>query len=424
MLLFGKYLVECGALTRPQLVDATQSQVIFGGRLGTNLVERGYLQVDELERHLSDYLGVPVAPSEWLEHPDPAALKKLSADLATRHAIFPLALEKQTLHLAMSDPRNPDQIDDSAFATGLQIQPYVISESRLTGLLERHYQIRSEVRYIDVGSELGHEQPSSGASLEAPASGSIGIATAEREAVVDPLSGDQELIDEEAFTALQADWQNTRMGVAAEGGPVSLAGPPPETFEAMSKATPTSTDSSMADDVAIRLQAEPDPRGAALAAVALESALTSADDRDRVVRVALRLARLHARAAALFVVRGDMIAAFCGDGEAIETDLDGLLVPLAAETIFAAAATSRQPWRGRPPTAGTSRRVLNALGRRDIRDALVLPITVREHVINLLYVDNEGEPLAETAVAALRALGDCVAKAYERLIIDRKAKFT
>lgn len=268
-----------------------------------------------------------------MEHPEPAALKKVSADLVTRHGIFPLALEKQTLHLAMSDPRNPDQVDDSAFATGLHIQPYVISELRLTELLERHYRIRRETRYNDVGSELGHGRHASGAPHETPASGSVGIAADECEGVVDPLGADQELIDGEAFTALQADWQNMQMGMAGEGGPASLPEPPPPTSEAMPKTTPTrtdasvQTDSSVADDVAARLQAEPDPRGAALAAVTLES-------------------------------------------------------------------------------------------------ALVLPIAVRQRVINLLYVDNEGEPLAETAVAALCALGGCVSQAYERLIVERKARFT
>ena len=423
MVLFGRFLLERGVITRPQLLEATQSQVVFGGRLGTNLVELGYLQVEELERHLSDHLGVPVAPREWLEDPDPDALKGMPAHLVTRHGVFPLAVEKQTLHLAMSDPRDPHQIDDSAFATGLRIEPYVISEIRLAGLLERHYGIRRQTRYIEVDSERSHGLHAGKDPDEARTPPPAAPACDEPESVVDPLAADQELIDEAAFDALQAEWQSGQMGAAGGSGHVTLPSPGPTTTEAATESMPAPSGSPVADDLAARLQAETDPRGAALAAVAFESALTKADDRDRVGRLALRLARLHARAAATFVVRGDVIAAFQGDGETIDSDIEGLLIPLRAETIFAAVAASGQPWRGRPPAAGPDGRVLGALGRRDVRESVVLPIAVRGRVINLLYADNEGEPLAETSVAALGALCRCVAQAYERLILDHKTKF-
>jgi hypothetical protein len=53
----------------------------------------------------------------------------------------------------------------------------------------------------------------------------------------------------------------------------------------------------------------------------------------------------------------------------------------------------------------------------------VHPIAIRARVINLLYADNGAEPLAETSVAALAALCGCVARAYERLILERKYRF-
>ena len=36
---FGGYLIGRGVITAAQLEEATQAQVIFGGRLGTNLIE-------------------------------------------------------------------------------------------------------------------------------------------------------------------------------------------------------------------------------------------------------------------------------------------------------------------------------------------------------------------------------------------------
>ena len=50
----------------------------------------------------------------------------------------------------------------------------------------------------------------------------------------------------------------------------------------------------------------------------------------------------------------------------------------------------------------------------------MLPLAIRDRVVNVLYADNGDQPLPETAVAALEAVGTCVSKAYERIIHYRK----
>src|SRR5262249_32818003 len=131
------------------LEDATQVMVVFGGRLGTVLVEAGLLTLDEVEEHLAGHLGVPRAPIERLSRPDPAALAALPARLAQQHRLCPLWLEKRRLHAAMLEPQNPSRVDEVAFATGLSVTPYVVAERRLVDLLEQHYGIRPDARFSD-----------------------------------------------------------------------------------------------------------------------------------------------------------------------------------------------------------------------------------------------------------------------------------
>ena len=47
---FGKYLATKGLISPEQLDEATQALVVFGGRLGTNLIELGYLRIDQVEQ--------------------------------------------------------------------------------------------------------------------------------------------------------------------------------------------------------------------------------------------------------------------------------------------------------------------------------------------------------------------------------------
>jgi hypothetical protein len=398
---FGRFLVGRGALTRAQLDEAIQSQVVFGGRLGTNLVELGYLRLDELEQHLSDHLGVPVPPAEWLEKPSREALAAVPRTLVERHGVLPLALEERTLHMAMLDPRDPSQVDELAFATGFRVRSYVLAEVRISALVEHYYGIARDTRYINLGPEAarGRHAP---ASAEEAALGRS------------PPDDGQDLIDEETFSSLHESWQ----GVSADPPDDPLA--PGPTFEP----TPAESERGEAPEASSGKGDDGDspPVEGAVYAAALEAELEAAGDRDTVGRLALRIARLHASSAALFVVRGGMMSGFCGDGEGMNESLDGILIPVEIDSIFSLPATARTPFRGRPPKGGIDARVLAALSRRGMREVLVHPIAIRDRVINLLYADNGSEPLAETSIAALGALCDCVARAYERLILEQKVR--
>ena len=102
---FGRYLGQHGIVSLAQLEESTRSLVVFGGRLGTHLVEAGVLALDELEQHLADHLRESPAPAERLEKPDPAALGALPLDLVDRHKVFPFRCGEGVLHVAMRDPR-------------------------------------------------------------------------------------------------------------------------------------------------------------------------------------------------------------------------------------------------------------------------------------------------------------------------------
>ncbi|MEO7730494.1 MAG: hypothetical protein ABIY55_05940, partial [Kofleriaceae bacterium] len=57
----GELLVAAGLLTVEQVEQAVRAQVMWGGRLGTNLVELGYIDLDKLATALSRQHGIPAA---------------------------------------------------------------------------------------------------------------------------------------------------------------------------------------------------------------------------------------------------------------------------------------------------------------------------------------------------------------------------
>jgi hypothetical protein len=404
---FGKFLARKGVLSQKELEDATQSLVVVGGRLGTNLVDLGYLGIEELDRYLAEHLGVEGPPAAWSAQPSPEALQSLPQLLAQRHMILPLAVEGKTLHLAMADPHHPTAMDEVSFATGLQIRPYVLSDAHLAFLRERHLGIPREGRFAYLipdwakgRSRKKAEAPSVG---PAPSEEVEEVEQAARERVasgLQPLEEKEELTDAETFTSLHSDWETHPFGLTQVHEPPSSQGDPdPE-------AAPATEDRPL----------EPEE------VAAVENQLARAPDRDVIIDCALRLARSYATAAALFVVRRDVIRGCGAIGPEVPRRTDGLFVPIASASVLAATVAEGEPFRGALPRSGIDEQLFGAIGRCDVRDAAIFPVRIRDRVLNLLYVDNGPHPLAESSIAALGAVCDGIARAYARLILLSKRR--
>ncbi len=401
MMNFGRYLREQRLLTPSELEEALKSQVVYGGRLGTNLVELKLMSSEELTRHLGAYTGFPVARADLVQHPERAALKAVPIELARRYSLLALKLDEGAIHLAMLDPQDASQIREVAQATGRKVRPHVVGETELLLALEKHLGICRPLRFVsptqrpaDQELLLTEEAPPDAEAVRA-------AKAREMEALgMRPLSKNEELLDAESFSSLQVNLALAR-DAAENGGVVPSVAqrrapvPAPPVPEAAG--APPST----------------------LAEVAvLEAEIAAALDRDQVAALALRLARAYVPAAALFVVHRDMILGFHAEG--LERGVEGIMFPAGADSVFARPAITSEAYRGAPPRGGLDARILRALGRADVNELVVLPVAIRDRVVNVLYADNGDQPLLETAVAALEAVGTCVSKAYERIIHYRK----
>jgi len=403
---FGHYLVEKGVITKEQFEEATQSRVVFGGRLGTNLAELGYLRLEDIGRHLAEHLKLPLAPEPWLNNPSAEAKNALAPALVEKYCALPLHLEKRTLHVAMLDPNDAIQVDEIAFATGMRIVPYVLPEVQLLALLEHHYGLRREVRYINLGKEAAAGFAKKGKLAVEDSDARFQEVEIGGEPDVAPPDDSQDLIDEETFQSLHA--KSDPRSSTAQHRPAANRRPDMPELELEDLAPPPGP-----------VDAAPELAEDSIAA--LEVALVLAHDRDLVSEIALRIARRYTEAAAIFTVRGGIISGFRGDGAPISEQIAGILLPMESDCAITSPARTKEPFRGRPPEGGLDATLLASLQRSDAREIAVLPILIRDQVVNLLYTDSGRNPLGETSFAALSALANLIARAYERLILERKA---
>ena len=152
-------LVEAGAITRTQLNEALRHQAHAGGRLGSNLVELGFIDEKTLAAFLAKQLSIPAVTAASIDRIRPPLLELFSAQVAERLRALPIREDAGRLWVAMTDPSDKRAIDELEQITRKPIRPMVAPELLMQYGLEKHYRVRRRPRIVEVktsGAELLH----------------------------------------------------------------------------------------------------------------------------------------------------------------------------------------------------------------------------------------------------------------------------
>ncbi|MFO7302770.1 MAG: type IV-A pilus assembly ATPase PilB [Acidobacteriota bacterium] len=134
----GELLLREKRITPVQLQEALNHQRQHGGRLSTSLVSLGILTEDDITTVVSRHCGVPAINLREFDL-DPAIVRLVPAESATKYNVLPVGRSGTTLTLAMADPTNVFAMDDVKFMTGLHVEPVVASESAIREAIARYY---------------------------------------------------------------------------------------------------------------------------------------------------------------------------------------------------------------------------------------------------------------------------------------------
>ena len=149
----GELLVAAGLLTAEQVERALRAQVMWGGRLGTNLIELHYVELDSLSKVLARQHRLPAALARHFEKADPDLQRMLSPELAERFSCVPLLRMGPEKHVAVASlaPLSPRQLVIIAAELKVEVHrlfPAIAAELRIRYQLERVYSIRRSARFL------------------------------------------------------------------------------------------------------------------------------------------------------------------------------------------------------------------------------------------------------------------------------------
>lgn len=381
----GELLIQKKLLTQAQLEEALQAQVIFGGKLGTVLIEMGLINEDKLADVLSQLLSVPCAKPGQLQNLPEEVIRIISPELAARHKVVPVEVSGRKLTLAMADPYNLKAIDEISFRTGYIIRPILALEVRLVFALENYYEIRRAMRYIPPPRQVHDEvdQMPVFHTADGP--------------VVAPDSG------EDLGAPGSEHFYRKSVEQRQEQAPPAPAAPAADIIEELQD-----------DDLIEELETEE----VTLAATA--RALTRIAGRDDVADAVIAYLGAHYARAALFMVVAGQVTGWrsAKNGQPI-TGFDQFQLPLAEPSVLKTAVESNSFFLGPLPQSGANLALTTVLGKPAPKTALLLPLSMLGRVVGLIYVDDASRDLAQAVVEVQQLAGKAL-MAFEILILHNK----
>ena len=154
----GQVLIEKGKLTEPQLAEALVLQRRRSARIGELLCQLGHLDRQTVIEALAEQAGIPRADLETYKV-QPEALSAVSADLAFRHKVLPIAMHNRALCLAMADPFDRAAAEAVRVLTGKRIERYYCPEAELVDAGRRLYGSTVARMIADLDTAPGGAEP-------------------------------------------------------------------------------------------------------------------------------------------------------------------------------------------------------------------------------------------------------------------------
>ena len=136
-----------------ELEEMLKVQSETGQSLLSQLREKNLIDSEQLTRLSAAANGI-----EYIdltpEMVDPVALKLVSMDLAKRHTLIPIRIEKDTLVVAMSSPLNLSVREMIMTRTGYRVVPVAASAEAIGRVINQHFSVQSQTKQDIVAMRL------------------------------------------------------------------------------------------------------------------------------------------------------------------------------------------------------------------------------------------------------------------------------
>ncbi len=132
----GQILLNRNIITKEQLEEALDIQKNTGEKLGEILIKKGHISDETLMELISFQRGFESVDLNKIQDKiDPSVANLISKDFAFKRKVFPFDLLDSTLHVAMTDPRDINAIDEIRLLTGYNVKPFISTRKGIESII-------------------------------------------------------------------------------------------------------------------------------------------------------------------------------------------------------------------------------------------------------------------------------------------------
>ena len=170
--MIGECLRQAGIITEADLQTALVEHKRSGERLGSVLIRLNLATERQIAKALAYQLGFSYV--DLAEHPpEPAAVLRIPKELALKRNCIAVAVEKNMLTVAMSDPLLFTLVQDLEFQTGYRIKQVVATRAEIVEAINRWYPDKALVRASPPAGIEARQRPGPPAPQAAADGGAI-----------------------------------------------------------------------------------------------------------------------------------------------------------------------------------------------------------------------------------------------------------
>ena len=449
----GEILVAGQLLQPGDLKKALDAQLIFGGRLGTNLLELGFLDEMQLTKALEQQTSQKVATPAMLEKALPEALRLIPPKVAAKHKVVPFGLDGKKLQVAMLDPTDLIILDELSFVTGCSVIGFVAPEVRLLTYLEQYYDVSRPTRYIKLAAPDakvgGGGAALSGAALAAQfTDGQLDMAG---QGGLDPaaaVAAAQAAAKQEVSIESQAAPQGEKVLSITDllGGDVAAGEDAAEqAAEALAHVTPETL--SQVDTASAEQRALMDAALEKLKEKRIQEAIALSESDEARVETLEDVARLLAEAETredigeallaymksmfprvmMYVAQKDRALGWMSHLPGLSPDQSRtharrVVVPMAEPSVLQGVAQTGQYYMGELPARAGDENIAVTLGQPRPSNLVILPVKLNDKTVILLQGDSLDQPLTGFDMRSMRSACQKAGLAMEVLLLRSKIR--
>ncbi len=133
-----EFLKEQRLVEVAQLDDLNEEHKATGKPLADVVVDLGLIDKAELLRRIADHLGYDYVPELPVQFPG-EAIAAVTGKLARDYGVMPLQADDQHIDLLVTDPFNPQAVDDLTFALDRSVRLFFADPDKVEIQIKQHY---------------------------------------------------------------------------------------------------------------------------------------------------------------------------------------------------------------------------------------------------------------------------------------------